>query len=331
MSPTQRKPRSSASKAPLTIREVAERAGVSTATVSRVLSGQMVVSEELSDRVHSAVQELGYRPNRITRRNRRLPNQIIGLVVADLQNPYFSSMVKDITTVLEESGFTLAIHDSGGDPQREMLHLNTLRAMGAAGVILATTNSESEEMRAFVRTGPPLVALDRKMYHAKADSVSVDHEALAQQAVEQLLAAGRKRIALMDEPERVSAARERREGYRRALDAAQAAHSEDWIVTAGQEPVDQQVRRLLAHDPAPDAILAGSLRIAMDVLGEVSETKVQLPKDLSVGCFEPLPEYLGAYLPLQSFAPAARTGVAAAQMLLERIARPRMPARDVIL
>lgn len=326
MSPNQRKPRSSESKAPLTIREVAERAGVSTATVSRVLSGQIVVSEELTDRVQSAVQELGYRPNRITRRNRKLPNQVVGLVVPDLQSPYYSGMVADITTVLEEAGYSLAIYDSGDDPQREVVHLNTLRAAGAAGILLATTNSEWEEMGAFLRTGPPLVALDHRLDYGKADSVRLNHAALAQAAVEQFLAGGRQRIALVDTPERVSAARERREGYTRALEAAGAAQSADWVVPAGR------IRDLISLQPAPDAILAGSLRIAMDVLCALGETSLRLPEDVVVGSFEALPGCLGAYAPVQVFAsPATGIGKVAAEMLLERIARPRMPARDVII
>lgn len=326
MSPYQRKPRSSVSQPPLTIREVAQHAGVSTATVSRVLSGQMVVSEELTDRVQSAVQELGYRPNRITRRNRKLPNQVVGLVVPDLQSPYYNGMVPEITAVLEEAGYSLAIYDAGNDPQREVIHLNTLRAAGAAGIILATTNSEWDEMSAFLRTGPPLVALDHKFDYGKADSVRVDHAALAQSAVEQLLAGGRQRIALVDEPQRVSAARERREGYTRALEAAQAAQSADWVV-----PVEG-IHGLLALQPAPDAILAGSLRIALDVLCALGETSLRLTEDVVVGSFEPLPGCLGAYTPVQVFTPAAAgIGRAAAEMLLERIARPRMIVRDSVL
>lgn len=326
MSPTQRKPRSSAPKAPLTIREVAERAGVSTATVSRVLSGQMVVSEELTDRVQSAVQELGYRPNRITRRNRKLPNQVVGLVVPDLQSPYFNGMVADITAVLEEAGYSLAIYDSGNDPQREILHLNTLRAAGAAGIILASINSGWDEMGAFLRTGPPVVALDQTLHYSKADSVRQDHAALAQAAVEKLLAEGRQRIALVDDSDEAGAVRERRAGYTRALEAAQAAQSADWVV----QP--EQIRGLLALQPAPDAILAGSLRIALDVLCALRESSLRLPEDVILGSFEPLPGCLDAYVPVQNFAaPAGKIGVTAAQMLLERIDHPRIAARDVVL
>lgn len=325
MSPYQRKPRSSVSQPPLTIREVAQRAGVSTATVSRVLSGQMVVSEELTDRVQSAVQELGYRPNRVTRRNRKLPNQVVGLVAPDLQSPYYNGMIAEMTAVLEEAGYSLVIYDSGNDPQREVIHLNTLRAAGAAGIILATTNSEWDEMSAFLRTGPPLVALDHKLDYGKADCVRVDHAALAQAAVEQLLTGGRQRIALVDEPQRVSAARERREGYTRALEAAQAAQSADWVL-----PVED-IRGLLALQPAPDAILAGSLQIALDLLCALGETSLRPAEDVVVGSFEPLPGCLGAYAPVQVFAPPAGIGRAAAEMLLERIARPRMLARDVVL
>ena len=332
MSPNEPKQQPSSSQPPLTIREVAEHAGVSTATVSRVLSGQMVVSQELTERVQSAVKDLQYRPNRTTRRHRKLPSQMIGLIAADIQSPLFHGMIQDITTVLDEANCTLVICDSGNDPQRERVHLNTLRAEGVAGILLASSDSDTEDMRMFLRVGPPVVAVERRLTRVSVDTVRVDNAATTRYAVDQLLAAGRKRIALLDQPALTSVVQERREGYRAALEAAQTSVADEYVQLVRVDETREAVERLLALKPAPDALLIGAARMALDALCVLRERGVGTPQEVALVCFEPLPACFEPYLPIQVIAPPpGETGATATRMLLERIANPRMPARDVVV
>jgi DNA-binding LacI/PurR family transcriptional regulator len=162
-------------KAP-TIHQVAERAGVSTATVSRVLACADGVSQGLTDRVHEAVAALDYRPNRAARNLRKRVVQIVGLVISDIQNPFFTSVVRGIEKVLEEQGYALLLSNTDEDPKREMLHLATLSAEGVAGIILAPAKSDSEELRRFIRNGPPLVVIDRTVARIPVDTVKVNNE-----------------------------------------------------------------------------------------------------------------------------------------------------------
>ncbi len=318
--------------APLTIREVAKRAGVSTATVSRVLSGQLVVSEELTERVHAAVRELNYQPNRTTRRHRKAPNKIIGLVAANIHSPFIAGLIDGITSVLEPADCTLIICDSADDPRRELVHLDTLRFEGVGGIILVTTNSDEEELHTFVPMAPPLVAVDRKLSRAAVDTVTVDYAATAAKAVEGLIAAGRKRLALLDAPARTSAVRERRAGYSSALAAAGIKVSEELVHAVEDGSAVETAQKLLALDPPPDAILAGSARFALDTLRVLHERGLRAPHNVTVLSFETLGPNLSDLLPVQVVAPDAfELGATAARMLLERGKHRRMAAREVLL
>lgn len=331
MSPSPRR-RKSTGPAPLTIREVAERAGVSTATVSRVLSGQMVVSEELSKRVHDAVEDLQYRPNRVSRRRRKLPTEMIGLVVSDLRRPLYAGMLRGVTEVVEKAGYTLLICDSGNDPQRELNHMNLMRVEGVAGVLLASAGINEEEMRQFQRSGPPVVSLDRPQAHPRADMVRVDSTAAARRVVEDLLAQGRRQFAVLETPQTDNAAPERLAGAVSALEAAGQALPEEARFHAPDDEAAAVVERLLALQPAPDALLVGSANAALQVCGALRERGIALPEQMAIVAFEPLPGALAALLPIGVMArPAEELGAAAARLLLERIDNPRMPARDQVL
>jgi LacI family transcriptional regulator len=201
----------------VTISEVAARAAVSTATVSRVMAGTARVSDGLRHKVFRAARQLDYRPNRVARNLRVRATRTIGVVIPDILNPFFTSVVRGIEDVLQSEDYTLLLGNSDGQGERERLYLDTLRAEGVAGILFVPSNGQKDAYRSLGRTGIPLVAIDRCPVGLDVDLVTVTNEEGAHSAVSHLLGLGWKRIALISGPAHLNVAQEREQGYARAL------------------------------------------------------------------------------------------------------------------
>lgn len=323
-----------AAQKPPTIREVAEKADVSTATVSRVLSGQQVVSDELVERVRDAVTSLEYRPNRTARSLRRRAAQIVGLVVSDVEDPFYTRLARGVEQALEPAQYTFVICGCGNDPDREMMHLSTLRSEGVAGIILAPTRSLSDALRQFTRIGPPTVTIDRVIDRALVDSVKVDNIAAGLALTSYLLQKGHQRIAFIGGLDQVNTCWERKEGYRRALEAAGLAVDDRYVCPADFRAAGakQEMLGMLGIDPPPTAVIAGNHLMALGILEAIRESGKKVPDDLAVASFDD-PLWAAALNPPLTVIdlPALEMGETAAQLLLERIDNPRQPVRQVVL
>lgn len=329
---------SPASTTPLTqaatIKEVAERAGVSTATVSRVLSGQQAVRQELIDKVREAVRALDYQPNRAARNLRKRSAQIIGVVISDIQNPFFPGVMRGIEKVLEEAGYTLLLSNSDEDPRRELIHLNTLRAEGVAGIILAPARSDAEPLRQFIRSGMPVVAIDRGVTRASVDTVTVNNISGAASAVAHLVELGHTRIAMISGPDVVTTGAERRRGYLRGMELAGLPAPDEYIRDGQfrQEGGYHAMLDLLDLPEPPTGVLAANNLMSLGALQAIHQRGVRIPGEISLVGFDDMPWTSAINPPLTVVAqPTAEIGATAARLLIERIADPARPARHVIL
>jgi len=163
-------PRSNSS-GPVTIREVAAQAGVSTATVSRALAGLDGVGKEVRDRVTQAVAKLNYRPNRLARSLRLGHRKLIGVVIPDLQNPFFTGVVHGVEAELYNAGYTLLLGNSDGLAAREKEQLETLRGEGVAGLVFIPGNQPTANDETIQSWGIPVVAVDRSPGERPVDLV----------------------------------------------------------------------------------------------------------------------------------------------------------------
>jgi DNA-binding LacI/PurR family transcriptional regulator len=317
-----------------TIHQVAAAAGVSTATVSRVLAAADGVSEELTARVLTAVAALDYRPNRAARNLRKRVVQIVGLVISDIQNPFFTSVVRGIERVLEEEGYTLLLSNSDEDPQREQRHLATLAGEGVAGIVLAPAKGDSEALRRFIRSGPPLVIIDRSVAGISVDTVKVNNEAGAFHAVAHLIAQGHHRIALISGPDQITTAYERRVGYQRALAEAGLELIPAYVQISDfrQAGGHAAMRRLLDFPQPPTALLTANNLMTLGALQAIHDRKLRIPQDIAIVGFDDMPWAASLQPPLTAVAqPTYDLGVAAAQMLLARIHDPDRAVQQTIL
>jgi LacI family transcriptional regulator, galactose operon repressor len=314
-----------------TIQDVAAQAGVSTATVSRVLNQVGAVDASLAERVRAACEALQYRPNRAARALAGGRSALIGLIVTDIQNPFFMEVVRGVEDTIQRQGYLLVLCNSAEDPGRERRYIEVMCAEPLAGAIVVPTTDRRPILQPFVDGGIPVVAVDRRVQDTAIDTVLLDNTAAAREAVEHLIANGYRRIAMITGPERTTTARERLEGYRLALRAA-GIDPDPELERRGpftQETGQAQTDQLLALRPPVDALLAGNNRLTMGALEAIHEHGLRVPEDIAVISFDEVPWISPGSVSLTMVTqPAYELGATAALRLIQRLQHPGQLARQ---
>ena len=316
------------------IHQVARRARVSTATVSRVIDDHGGVSQELTNRVRAAIRALDYHPNRAARNLRRLVAQTVGVIVSDIQNPFFTSVISGIQNVLDEARYTLLLCNSDEDPKRERIHVSTLRAEGVAGIILASTGADTDMYRQLLKAGMPLVAIDRVPAHLQMDLVTVTNAKGASQAVSHLASLGHERIGLITGPCEISTSSERLDGYEQAILSMGLRLAPELIQLSNfrQTGGYTSMQTLLDLPSPPTAVLAANNLMTLGVLQAIHERNLQIPEQIAVVGFDDMAWATSLQPPLTAIAqPTYELGATAAKLLLDRRHKPDQPYRHVVL
>jgi LacI family transcriptional regulator len=202
----------------VTIKDVAELAGVSIATVSNVINGSRFVSPALAGKVNAAVEELGYHPNPLGRALRKGKSFTVALVLPDRSNPFFAQIERGVEEQTRRREYSLIASNTDEDPDRESFYVNSLLKRRVDGFIVAPTFEGRETMRPLIDRGIPLVIVDRCIEGVRVDEVFSDNEAGAYEATEHLIALGHRRIGLLTGVPGISPIEDRIAGYRRALE-----------------------------------------------------------------------------------------------------------------
>lgn len=263
------------------IRDVARLAGVSPATVSRVLNGSSRVRPESAARVAAAIAELGYRPNRLARNLRRQSVQMIGVVVSDIENPHFSEAVRALEDAAYGRGFRVLLCNTDEKPVKQRAYLEMLAGERVSGVILSPSNPAGEEIGALLDLGIPVVAFDRSVADVRADSVVSDGGAAARRATEHLLAAGRRRVAFIGGMPGVETADERRAGYEAAMRAARLdprCADGRFRIEGGRFAAEE----LLEDGEPPDGLVVANNLMVIGVLRALAEHGGRVPDDVAL-------------------------------------------------
>jgi DNA-binding LacI/PurR family transcriptional regulator len=318
-----------------TMADVAARAGVSVATVSRALSGDpKQVSAPVLQRIIDAAEELEYIPNNLARNMRSGTARILGLVISDIGNPFFTAVTRGAEDVAQHHGYSLVLSSTDENPEREAASLGVMAAERAAGIIIATTNENGTALRRAHDMGMAIVAIDRHIVDLPTDSVVVDNETAAHDAVTHLVRLGHRRIAIVGGPRDADTARERQRGYERALREAKIpVHPElvcggDFRETAGLT----MTRDLLDLRDPPTAIFAVNNLTTIGVLGALRERDVEVPAEASLVGFDDIPtsELLDPPLTVVQ-QPTYRVGAQAAGLLIRRLREPSATVQEVVL
>src|ERR1035437_5753862 len=199
--------------------EVAERAGVSTATVSRVLSGRASVAPEFRARVSAAVEELSYRPNRLARNLRRRNAEMVGVVISDVENPHFAEMIHIAEEEVYRRGYRMLLCNTDESSEKQRSYLQMLADERPVGVIIAPCDASGPEIGQLIDLGIPVVAFDREVKDERADAVLADSFGASRTAVEHLAASGVTRIGYVALSTQIDPGARRLAGYKAAMAA----------------------------------------------------------------------------------------------------------------
>ncbi|WP_158891248.1 LacI family DNA-binding transcriptional regulator [Amycolatopsis anabasis] len=304
-----------------TISDVAARAGVSTATVSRALNGKSTVDPELAARVQQAATELGYHPNGLARSLRRQETAVLALIISDVENPFFTAIARGVEDVAQTRGYSVVLCNSDENAEKEGRYLDVAVQERVAGVVLSPTGAETK-VEVLRQRGTPVVAVDRPLVGAESDQVLVDTRLAAYEATEHLLAAGYRRIGCVTGPAGVRTADDRLAGYRDALHAVGAERDAELVRRAEYRATGakQAALELLDEPEPPDALLVANSAMAIGVLEALGSRNLRLGADVGVVAFDDVPWATLINPPLTVVAqPAYELGTVAARLLLDRI------------
>jgi LacI family transcriptional regulator len=313
---------------PVTIKDVAQRANVAPATVSRVLNSSGQVGEATRERVETAVEELQYRPSRTSRSRRTKSSLKIGLAIPDVVNTYFAQVTQDILENLRRRNYDLLVQITNDDPDLELVSLKMLQDGEISGLIYVPVpdNKNSSLVHKMATKGLPMIELSRQREADVLDTVVADNVIGSHMAVERLLQLGHRRIALINSSKDSSTAQERYLGYKNALQDSGLSVDESLVKTKESSKAwgIEATRMLLCVEPRPTAFFVTSNRILVGTLTELLNQKVRVPEDLSIISFDD-PEWLSLSQP-----PITTVGVAvqemgdlAVQLIVGRIEDPR--------
>lgn len=315
------------------ISAVADHAGVSVATVSRVMNGQAGVRPKTRDKVMAAVEALGYRMNHLARNLRTAESRLLLTMVPDVGNPFYAQIVRGIDTIARQHGYFVLLCDTGADEGRERSYFDLLRTNRADGAICLDPDTIQHALSNEARL--PWVACCEFDPGVAVPYVGIDNRRAAADAVRHLLARGHRRIALINSDERYLYARERRRGYHDALAAAGLTPDPAWNRTVqglDYAAGSAAALELMALPNAPTAIFAVSDTLAIGVLSGLRRLGKRVPDDVAVIGFDDVSIAAEIEPGLTTIAqPMRALGETAARLLLQRLADPGANVPGVLL
>lgn len=317
------------------LRDVAERAGVSQSTASRALNSAPTVDKDMANRVIRAAAELKYEPNRLARNLRRKAGSIWAILISDIENPFFTSVVRGVEDVALEQGYSIVLCNTDETAEKERRYIDVALAEQVAGIIISPA-SEQSDIGELVKHDVPIVTIDRQLVDADVDAVLVDNRDGARRATNHLIEAGYQRVACVSGPERVTTAIERLGGYRDALrkESGRVAAGED-LVSYGDYRVDggyAATAALLKLSHPPDAIFISNNLMAAGALAAIRDAGIDIPESIGVTAFDDTPwaQLMAPALTVVA-QPARRIGQAAASLLIRRMENQAAPFETVVL
>lgn len=306
----------------VTIRDVATRAGVSVATVSRVFNDSGPVHEETRLRIREAARELRYTPNSAARSLSTRRTSTLGVLLPDLHGEFFSEIIRGIDLTAQRSHHHLIVSSSHNERSEVEAALRAMRGR-VDGLILMSPAVDAETLVAELPDAVPVVLLNCAVRDGRFDGLEIDNAGGARAIVEHLLACGHRRIAMIQGAPRNHDAAERLRGYRAALRAtgierrAEWEHPGDFTDVAGY----QAATALLRLDPRPTAIVAANDAMAIGALSAVREAGLRIPEDVAVVGFDDVPIARYVHPPLTTVrVNISELGARAAETLLEALA-----------
>ncbi|MBV8829259.1 MAG: LacI family DNA-binding transcriptional regulator [Acidobacteriaceae bacterium] len=315
------------------IRHIAERAGVSIATVSNVISGKRPVSETLAKRVREAIHELGYRPNYVARSLKVKQTNMLGMIIPDITNPFFPELMRGAEEASRERKYLLVTANTDERAELEYHIIEALRSHRVDGLLIAVAprGGAIAHLHNVAGSGMPVVFLDRAPRHRKVDSVTVDNLKGAQDCVRHLTRSGHRQIAIITGSLELEIGRQRLGGYQAALKEA-GIRIEPSLILEGdfrEESGYRLGKEIFVRQNRPTAIFVSNGVMTLGLLRALDEIGVECPHDVAIATFDDLPFARAFHPHLTCVAqPAYELGYKGANLLIDRI-QGQLPPRPI--
>lgn len=319
-----------------TIRDVAVRAGVSIKTVSNVINDRPYITPETKQKVLDAIRELRYRPNRSAQALRNRRTQALAAIIPDIQNPFFTSVVRGIEDYAIDAGYVFLLCDSEDNIERETRYVQVLGAGSAAGVVLCTADERvlEHQIATLSHANISVVAIDRATDDTSVDTILAENCQGSYDGIAHLISKGHRRIGIIAGPEYYAPGRERLQGCLDALQSYAIEIDESLIERTDFKKASAQkaARELLNLPDPPSALFISNGESAFGALEVIREMKLRIPDDIALIVFDD-PEWVRIIeVPLTVIVqPGYEMGRMAAKILIERIDRPELPLQKVRL
>lgn len=315
--------------------EVAKRAGVSIATVSRVLNNSDSVNDETRAKILKAIKELKYQPSRVAKRlrSKSVSSNLLGVLIPDIQNPFYVDVLRGIEDVAYKNNYAIIMCNYGQDDKKEIMYLDILQSESIDGLIAAPVSENDQRLKDIIKNGLPVVCVDRGLTGIDVDIVWVNNEESSFNAVNHLVKSGYKRIAYISGLSTIPSSRMRENGYRRALETNKLLFSE--LIKYGNSSYESGVTlcaELLNMANPPDAIFTGNNLITLGALETIHKLKKEIPKDVAIIGFDDMFWSSSLNPPLTAVRqPAYEIGKRAGELLIQRINDPLRPCIQMTL
>ena len=308
---------------PITMKDVAAHAAVSVATVSAVLNGNKYVSSGLTQRVRESIKQLGYERNSLAQGLKMQTSHAIGLIISDITNPFFTSVVRGVEDVANTRNFSLILGNTDEDLKKEKSYIRLLESKRADGLIVAVTAGSHEYLHAWPAQHLPLVSIDRSLFALGIDSVLVDNVAGACKAVEHLIKLGHRRIGVVTGIPGITTTEERLTGYKQALEA-HAIPFDPKLVAVADSRVEGgkfgTLQLLTQGTTRPTAFFVMNGLMVIGALQAITQVGLRCPQDIALVGFDDF-EWAAVMHPRLTTVrqPTYEIGRRAAQLLFERL------------
>jgi len=323
------------------LKDIAEALNVSKTLVSLVLNNkadEWGISEETQKKVRKKAEELNYHPNQMARGLRTGKSNIIGLVVADISNPFYAKISRKVEHEVAALGYHLLVCSSDEVAEKEVKLIELLRdRQRVEGIIVATTQNDAEQFNQLKKQQYPLVFIDRKLPDFSCSYVGVDNYRGAFEMVEHLIKMGMRKIGMVNvSPMHLSTLNDRVEGYKDALKKHGIKFTNDWVQSVIYEDIanttEQAVNKLLGPGLGMEALFTINNYVAVNCLQAVHKKKLRIPEDVAIVCFDDLDAFKFSHPPLSVVAqPLDQIGEESVKLLMKQIDGKKFAVQEKIL
>lgn len=314
------------------IKDVAYEAGVSTATVSHVINQTKFVTEETRQKVLDAIEKLDFYPNAHARTLASGRSNIIGLLISDINNPFFPELVKSIETEAFEQGFNLMLFNTNYDAERAYDYVRRLIELKVAGVALMTAELDPKLIDELIKKDVPVVFNDLGIVSQRMSNIVLDYSAGIEEAVQHLVSLGHKRIAHIAGSSHIRSGVIRREAFTNAIKRF-LPNNQELLIFEGDfrfESGRSAATEILGLDTLPTAVVVANDMMALGAMQEFKNAGLSIPKDISIVGFDDIAFASLSEPPLTTVcSPRVEIGRRAIEVLIRTIKLPNQSGEEI--